>query len=105
MATISRYQVEELQGWLDLSERLYGTAEHAFALAVLNGAALTDVIVAGSFILYDTALQRNATVLLIYENNHTNPATAFSDRDRAVLERKEGISIWAIDLDFVIQEG
>ena len=30
------------------------------------------------------------------------PATAFSKEDEQVFERLEGISIWAINLDFVV---
>ncbi|WP_264846331.1 hypothetical protein, partial [Capnocytophaga catalasegens] len=92
------YQAHNNQTWLDISLKLYGTPEYAFDLAVANGSSIVDEIVAGAFISYDAEKKANKTVLAIYNNNKTNPATAFSGEDKQVIEKPQGISIWAINL-------
>ena len=45
---------------------------------------------------------RNKDILAYYTAKNIQPATAFTKEDKQVLERLEGISIWAINLDFVV---
>lgn len=96
------YQVHHGQTWFDISLKLYGTVDYAFDLAVANGVNITDEIPTGTLIYFDPELKTNKTVLVIYNNNKTNPATGFTAEDKQVLERQEGISIWAINIDFKI---
>ncbi len=98
------YQVHHGQTWFDISLKLYGTAEYAFDLALANGANITDEIPTGMLVSYDIELKANKTILVIYSNNKTNPATGFTTEDKQVLEKQEGISIWAINADFVVSK-
>lgn len=102
MNNTATYQVHHGQTWFDISLKLYGTPEYAFDLAVANGSSIVDEIIAGTFVGYDAEKKANKTVLAIYNNNKTNPATAFSGEDKQVIEKPEGISIWAINMDFVV---
>lgn len=96
------YQVHHGQTWFDISLKLYGTPLYAFDLALLNDSNIVDTILAGTFIDFDPNLKSNSNVLTIYSNNKTNPATGFTQSDLQVIERLQGISLWAIDLDFKI---
>lgn len=98
------YQVHHGQSWVDISLKIYGTADYAFELALLNKASITQEAHTGTFIIFDPNLKPNKTILVIYENNQTNPATAFFMEDEQVVNQEEGISIWAINLDFVIKD-
>ena len=44
----------------------------------------------------------NKDILNYYTAKSIQPATAFTKADEQVFERLEGISIWAINLDFVV---
>ena len=104
MKKSNMYQVHNNQTWLDISLKLYGSVEFAFELATANNSNIAEEIPAGTFIFFDAEKVSNKTVLLIYSNNKTNPATGFTTEDKQAIEKSEGISIWAINLDFKISE-
>lgn len=102
MNKTATYQVHHGQTWFDVSLKLYGTPEYAFDLAVANDSNVAADIPTGILVRFDPNVKANKTILAIYDNNKTNPATGFTQADLQVLERLEGISIWAINLDFKV---
>jgi len=88
------------QSLLDLALQHTGTIESIFELAVLNEKSITDDMVAGASLLIGEI--SNKDILNYYTTKNIQPATAFTKADKQVLERLEGISIWAINLDFVV---
>ena len=88
------------QSLLDLALQHTGTIESIFELAVLNEKSVTDDMVAGASLLIGEI--SNKDILSYYTAKNIQPATAFTKEDKQVLDRLEGISIWAINLDFVV---
>ncbi len=99
METIREYKVYENQSWVDVSNYLYGTPQYAYELAEQNQSAITEDIMAGSVIKYNTQNETNKLVLSSYVSNGSIPATAIT----AAVEQPEGISYWAIGVDFIVQ--
>ena len=89
------------QSLLDLALQHTGGIESIFELAVLNGKSVTDDMTAGASLLVEEATT-NKDILAYYTSKNIQPATAFTKADEQVFERLEGISIWAINLDFII---
>ena len=94
------------QSLLDLALQHTGTIESVFELAEANALTVTDVVQAGSPL---TVLPlgngaRNGDILAYYTAKNLQPATAFTKEDEQVFERLEGISIWAINLDFIVSK-
>lgn len=94
------------QSLLDLALQHTGTIESIFELAVLNEKSVTDDMVAGASLNVSTLSvgARNKDILAYYTAKNIQPATAFTKADKQVLERLEGISIWAINLDFIVTQ-
>ena len=90
------------QSLLDLALQHTGTIESIFELAVLNEKSITDDMVAGASLLIGEI--SNKDILSYYTVKNIQPATAFSKEDEQVFERLDGISIWAINLDFVVTQ-
>lgn len=92
------------QSLLDIALQHTGTIESIFELAVINIKSVTDDMVAGALLNVPpfSVGARNKDILAYYTAKNIQPATAFTKEDKQVLERLEGISIWAINLDFVI---
>ena len=84
------------QSLLDLALQHTGTIESIFESAEANALNITDDIQAGKILILPTEAFTNNTA------KNIQPATAFTREDKQVLERLEGISIWAINLDFVV---
>ena len=97
-------QVEVLhnQSLLDLALQHTGTIESIFELAMLNNLSITDDVVAGKVLTIPTETFTNNDILTYYIAKKIKPATAFTQEDKIISERQEGISIWAINLDFVV---
>ena len=92
------------QSLLDLALQHTGTIESIFEFAAFNEKSVTDDMVAGTPLNVPpfSASARNKDILAYYMAKNIQPATAFTKEDKQVLERLEGISIWAINLDFVV---
>ena len=93
------------QSLLDLALQHTGTIESIFELAMLNNLSITDDVLAGKILTIPTESFTNNDILTYYIAKKIQPATAFSKEDEQVFERLEGISIWAINLDFIITKG
>ena len=90
------------QSLLDLALQHTGTIESIFELAVLNEKSITDDMVAGTSLLIGEI--SNKDILNYYTAKGIQPVTAFTKSDKQVFERLEGISIWAINLDFIVSK-
>lgn len=92
------------QSLLDLTLQHTGTIESVFEFAEANTINITDDVQAGKTLVLPAEAFTNKDILGYYTAKNLQPATAFSKEDEQVFERLEGISIWAINLDFVVTQ-
>ncbi len=92
------------QSLLDLALQHTGTIESVFELAEANSINITDDVRAGAPLYLGEGLGVRNEILGYYTAKNLQPATAFSKEDEQVFERLEGISIWAINLDFIVSK-
>ena len=92
------------QSLLDLALQHTGTIESVFELAKDNALNITDDVQAGTPLYLGEGLGVRNDILAYYTAKNLQPATAFSKEDEQVFERLEGISIWAINLDFIVSK-
>ena len=92
------------QSLLDLALQHTGTIESIFEMAGANALNITDDVVAGNTLVLPAEAFTNKDILGYYTAKNIQPATAFSKEDEQVFERLDGISIWAINLDFVVTQ-
>ena len=90
------------QSLLDLALQHTGTIESVFEFAETNSLNITDDVQAGAPLYLGEGLGVRNEILSYYTAKNLQPATAFTKEDEQVFERLEGISIWAINLDFVV---
>lgn len=92
------------QSLLDLALQHTGTIESVFELAKDNALNITDDVQAGTPLHLGEGLGVRNEILSYYTAKNLQPATAFTKEDEQVFERLEGISIWAINLDFIVSK-
>lgn len=106
------------QSLLDVALQHTGTIESLFELALANGISITDDLTAGTPLILPPAPSQGRGVspspsgrgwggddiLNYYSAKNIQPATAFTQEDKQLTEKPEGISIWAINLDFKVSE-
>ena len=92
------------QSLLDLALQHTGTIESVFEMAEANALNITDDIVAGKTLVLSSEAFTNKDILAYYTAKNIQPATAFTKEDEQVAKRPEGISIWAINLDFIVTQ-
>lgn len=92
------------QSLLDLALQHTGTIESVFELAKDNALNITDDVQAGKTLVLPAETFTNKDILGYYTAKNLQPATAFTKEDEQVAKRLEGISIWAINLDFVVTQ-
>lgn len=92
------------QSLLDLALQHTGSIESVFELAEANALNITDDVQAGKTLVLPAETFTNKDILGYYTTKNLQPATAFSKKDEQVFERLEGISIWAINLDFIVSK-
>ena len=92
------------QSLLDLALQHTGSIESVFEFAEANAINITDDVVAGKTLALPAEVFTNKDILAYYMAKNLQPATAFSKEDEQVFERLEGISIWAINLDFIVTQ-
>ena len=92
------------QSLLDLALQHTGTIESVFEFAEANTLNITDDVQAGKTLVLPAEAFSNKDILGYYIAKNLQPATAFSKEDEQVAKRLEGISIWAINLDFVVTQ-
>ncbi len=88
------------QSLLDLAIQYTGTAENVFDLALQNNRSITDDLEAGEALNFEpSTLNQNKDILNYYTAKNIQPATAIT----AAVEQPQGISYWAIGIDFIVQ--
>ena len=92
------------QSLLDIALQHTGTIESVFEFAEANAINITDDVQAGKTLVLPAEAFSNKDILNYYIAKNLQPATAFSKEDEKVTKRLEGISIWAINLDFVVTQ-
>lgn len=92
------------QSLLDLALQHTGTIESVFEFAEANTLNITDDVVVGNNLVLPSEAFTNKDILGYYTAKNLQPATAFTKEDEKVAKRLEGISIWAINLDFVVTQ-
>ena len=92
------------QSLLNLALQHTGTTESVFEFAEANAINITDDVQAGKTLVLPAEAFTNKDILAYYTAKNLQPATAFSKEDEQVAKRLEGISIWAINLDFIVSK-
>jgi hypothetical protein len=92
------------QSLLDIALQHTGSIESVFEFAEANSLNITDDVQAGKTLVLPTEAFSNKDILNYYTSKNLQPATAFSKEDEQVAKRLEGISIWAINLDFIVSK-
>ena len=92
------------QSLLDLALQHTGTIESVFEFTEANALNITDDVQAGAPLYLGEGLEVRNEILSYYTAKNLQPATAFTKEDEQVFERLEGISIWAINLDFIVSK-
>ncbi len=90
------------QSLLDLCLQHTGSLEGLFELALENHISITDELSVGQTLEVPDGIATDREILSYYTACGLQPATAFTEEDKQILDRKEGISIWAIHLDFIV---
>jgi hypothetical protein len=94
--------VHHNQSLFDIAIQVYGTVAAAYDLALLNNISLTDDLEAGQQLLLtdkDYGLKENVQ---FYKQSNHRPATAWNPATSVYQPRPEGISYWAVNVDFVV---
>lgn len=90
------------QSLLDVALQHSGNIESIFEIILANDLSLTDEVKAGQTLIMPNIISKDNDILSYYTAKKIQPATGFTAEDKQVLERQEGISIWAINLDFQV---
>ncbi|KMQ69949.1 hypothetical protein ACM39_02605 [Chryseobacterium sp. FH2] len=101
MENTADFKVYEQQIWEDISIYLYGKADYAMDLAILNNMSVTEDIAPGKMIKIFTDKELNRLVLYSLQSNNSVPATAV---DLSMIEAEpEGIGYWIIKKNFIVK--
>ncbi|WP_308003044.1 hypothetical protein [uncultured Chryseobacterium sp.] len=101
MENTAEFKVYEKQIWEDVSIYLYGKADYAMDLAMLNNMAVTEDIPLGKVIKIFTDKELNRLGLYSLQSNNSIPATAV---DPSQLQTElEGIGYWIIKKNFIVK--
>ncbi len=90
------------QNLLDIAVQNFGNAKAAFDLALKNGLSLSEDLIPGQVLQLPESLYKDTDVAGYYRDKKLQPATALSQAFYAATKKKEGISYWAIHIDFKI---
>ncbi len=91
--------VLDRQNIFDIAIHHCGSAEAAFAIAVLNAKSITDDLVAGEVLQLPTVANR--AVAEYYTNNKLQPATGITEEQMSETVG-EGINFMGIEVDFIV---
>lgn len=89
------------QSLIDLAIQHTGNVENCFAIAMENGMAISDFLDAGSEVFIPGTLTVNNDILNYYNSKQIKPATGFVETSSE--NELEGISIWILNKNFVVQ--
>ncbi|HUH35150.1 MAG TPA: hypothetical protein VL022_04890 [Moheibacter sp.] len=86
----------------DLAIRYCGSPLAAFQIANANAIPVTKKLSAGSKIMIPSIDNTDNNVVDHYRGTYHQPATAWDEKRTAIPPKLEGISYWAIGIDFVV---
>lgn len=98
---MGRVKISSRQSLLDVAIQQSGSILVAFELAVKNSLSITDDLIPCESI--SLVGVNNADIKAYYEAKNIVPATALTTDDQLIIAELEGISYWAINVDFVVQ--
>lgn len=90
------------QSLLDFAIQHTGSAQNAFEIGMANGISVTAQLVAGSELLITGAIVNDVDVKNYYQSKSIQPATDITQYGEAE-ETPEGISIWILNQNFIVQ--
>lgn len=102
MAAMNNYTAHENQSLQDISAHVYGRADMAVALALLNNISLTDYVHAGQLIKLVEA-PVNTLVTKSVDSRKLIPATELNEQQKNELPANFGIGKMAIGSTFIIR--
>ncbi|MFC0344059.1 hypothetical protein [Epilithonimonas hispanica] len=90
------------QSLLDFAIQHTGSAQNAFEIAMANNMSLTDQLTAGAELTVPGTVAMDLDIKNYYSSKAIQPATdvTVSSDDE---QEQEGISIWGINNDFIVQ--
>lgn len=91
------------QTLLDIAIQITGDPTNALWIAQKNQLIPSDEVVAGSVLEIPNNLINDEDIKRYYKANNILPATGLTDRQKTEIEGCEGISCWAIGVDFIVQ--
>ncbi|CAM2904552.1 hypothetical protein [Flavobacterium frigoris] len=91
------------QSLLDIAIRYLGTVEAALDIAVLNKISITEDLVPGQILELPNVDYGYQEIVTFFNANKTQPATALSDDNKAIIEGDSGIGFWTIEDNFIVQ--
>lgn len=98
-----KVQVYKNQTLLDIAIQITGNPTNAIWIAQQNELIPSDEVVAGSVLEIPNNLINDEDIKRYYKANNILPATGLTDRQKNEIEGCEGISCWAIGVDFIVQ--
>lgn len=90
------------QSLFDVSLEQTGSIESIIELASQNGLSITDELTPGNKLLIGDDLTVDEDILTYYKVKGIKPATGYN-ANGGIQPSEEGISIWAIGIDFIVQ--
>lgn len=90
------------QSLFDVALEQTGSIESIIELAEQNGLSITDGLTPGDKLLIGDDLTVDDDILTYYNVKGIKPATGYS-ANGGIQPSEEGISIWAINIDFIVQ--
>lgn len=94
-------RVSSRQSLLDVAIQKSGSIVTVFDFAVENDLSITGNLTPGQAL--DLVDVNNIDVTAYYKSKNLVPATALTADDELVAAELEGISYWAINVDFIVQ--
>ncbi len=91
------------QSLLDVILQLTGAMDSLVSVAHHNNISVTDDLVPGQKISFPEDVSLDEDILNYYQAKKIKPATGLSAEDALLLDKPEGISYWAINVDFEVQ--
>lgn len=90
------------QSILDFAIHHTGEVSNCFAIAVANGIAVSDDLIAGSDLVIPETVKNNRDILNYYTAKQIKPATAITNDNTAYPEQLGGIGYMQIGSNFIV---
>ncbi len=91
------------QSIFDIALQTTGTIANAMKIAQSNNLNITDDLTVNKDVSLPETVILSNDILRYYKQKKVLPATGLTKRDYEAMEKQEGISIWIINQDFIVQ--